>query len=49
MEIPAGAIAIGVPARVREGKADTADIARNAAEYTRNGKRYREELRRLDS
>ena len=48
MEVPAGAIAVGVPARVREGAADTDDIARNAAEYARNGERYVKELRRLD-
>ena len=48
MEGPAGAIAVGVPARVREGAADTDDIARNAAEYARNGERYVKELRRLD-
>jgi carbonic anhydrase/acetyltransferase-like protein (isoleucine patch superfamily) len=48
MDVPAGAIAVGVPARVREGAADTADIARNAAEYARNGERYLKELRRLD-
>jgi carbonic anhydrase/acetyltransferase-like protein (isoleucine patch superfamily) len=48
MDVPAGAIAVGVPARIREGDADTADIARNAAEYARNGERYLKELRRLD-
>jgi carbonic anhydrase/acetyltransferase-like protein (isoleucine patch superfamily) len=48
MDVPAGAIAVGVPARVREGTADSADIARNAAGYVRNGKRYLDELRRLD-
>jgi carbonic anhydrase/acetyltransferase-like protein (isoleucine patch superfamily) len=48
MDVPAGAIAVGVPARIREGAADTADIARNAAEYARNGERYLKELRRLD-
>jgi carbonic anhydrase/acetyltransferase-like protein (isoleucine patch superfamily) len=48
MEVPGGAIAVGVPARVREGAADTDDIARNAAEYARNGERYVRELRRLD-
>jgi carbonic anhydrase/acetyltransferase-like protein (isoleucine patch superfamily) len=47
MDVPAGAIAVGVPARIREGTADTADIARNAAEYAQNGKRYVKELRRL--
>lgn len=48
MDVPAGAVAVGVPARIREDAADTADIARNAAEYAQNGKRYVEELRRLD-
>jgi len=48
MDVPAGAIAVGVPARIREGAADTADIARNAAEYASNGERYLDELRRLD-
>jgi carbonic anhydrase/acetyltransferase-like protein (isoleucine patch superfamily) len=47
MNVPPGAIAVGVPARLREGAADTADIARNAAEYARNGERYIKELRRL--
>jgi carbonic anhydrase/acetyltransferase-like protein (isoleucine patch superfamily) len=48
MDVPAGAIAVGVPARVGEGAADVDDIARNAAGYVRNGERYRKELRRLD-
>jgi carbonic anhydrase/acetyltransferase-like protein (isoleucine patch superfamily) len=48
MDVPPGSIAVGVPARIREGAADTADIARNAAEYARNGERYMKELRRLD-
>jgi carbonic anhydrase/acetyltransferase-like protein (isoleucine patch superfamily) len=47
MDVPSGAIAVGVPARLREGAADTADIARNAAEYVQNGERYLKELRRL--
>ena len=49
MDVPAGAIAVGVPARVREGAADSADIARNAEGYVRNGERYRKELRRFDA
>ena len=48
MDVPAGAIAVGVPARVREGASDAADIARNAAGYVRNGERYRKELRRVE-
>jgi carbonic anhydrase/acetyltransferase-like protein (isoleucine patch superfamily) len=47
-EIPAGAIAVGVPAKVREGAADRDDILRNAAGYVLNGERYVKELRRLD-
>jgi carbonic anhydrase/acetyltransferase-like protein (isoleucine patch superfamily) len=48
MDVPSGAVAVGVPARVREGAADSADIVRNAAGYVQNGKRYLDELRRLD-
>jgi carbonic anhydrase/acetyltransferase-like protein (isoleucine patch superfamily) len=48
MDVPGGAIAVGVPARVREGAADPTGIARNAAEYARNGERFVKELRRLD-
>ncbi|HEY3096328.1 MAG TPA: gamma carbonic anhydrase family protein [Acidimicrobiia bacterium] len=52
MNVPAGSIAVGVPARLRDDAADsgalTADIARNTAEYVENGERYVEELRRLD-
>lgn len=48
MEIPAGAIAVGVPAKVREGASDRDDILRNAAGYVLNGRRYLAELRRLD-
>jgi carbonic anhydrase/acetyltransferase-like protein (isoleucine patch superfamily) len=48
MEVPTGAIAVGVPAKIREGAADAADIRRNAAEYARNAERYAKELRRLD-
>jgi len=52
MNVPAGSIAVGVPARLRDDAADsgalTADIARNTAEYVENGQRYVEELRRLD-
>ena len=48
MEVPTGAIAVGVPARVREDAADPADIARNAAGYVHNGERYRNELRRVE-
>jgi len=48
MEVPPGAIAVGVPARIRPGVADREDILGNAAGYVMNGRRYRAELRRLD-
>jgi carbonic anhydrase/acetyltransferase-like protein (isoleucine patch superfamily) len=48
MIVPPGALAIGVPAQIREGKSDVAMIELSAAEYVRNAKRYREHLERLD-
>jgi carbonic anhydrase/acetyltransferase-like protein (isoleucine patch superfamily) len=47
MEVPSKAMALGVPAKLRLDAVDVADIARNAAEYVRNGERYRKQLRRL--
>ena len=48
MHVPAGALAIGVPATVRPGAARLDAITIAAAEYIKNGFRYRAELRRLD-
>jgi carbonic anhydrase/acetyltransferase-like protein (isoleucine patch superfamily) len=48
MIVPPGALAIGVPAQIREGKSDVAMIELSAAEYVSNAKRYREHLKRLD-
>jgi carbonic anhydrase/acetyltransferase-like protein (isoleucine patch superfamily) len=48
MIVPPGALAIGVPAQIREGKSDVAMIELSAAEYVSNAKRYREHLQRLD-
>ena len=47
MVVPARAMALGVPAKIRPDSVDVADTLRNAAEYVRNGERYRRELRRL--
>ena len=47
MTVPPGALAIGVPAVVREGKSSLAIIQLSAAEYVANGKRFRASLRRL--
>ncbi len=48
MVVPPGALAIGVPAKIREGKSNLAIIQMSADEYARNAKRYRENLKRLD-
>jgi carbonic anhydrase/acetyltransferase-like protein (isoleucine patch superfamily) len=48
MEVPSGAMALGVPAKLRHDVVTPAMILPNAAGYTDNGRRYRRELRRLD-
>jgi carbonic anhydrase/acetyltransferase-like protein (isoleucine patch superfamily) len=48
MVIPAGALALGVPAKILVGRSDVAMIRLSAAEYVANVKRYRSSLRRLD-
>src|SRR6516164_6235361 len=46
MEVPSGAMALGVPAKLREGAVRGDQITYPAQEYTRNWERYRAELRR---
>ena len=48
MEVPTGAMALGVPAKLREGAVDPEQIAHPAREYVRNWERYRAEMRRVD-
>jgi carbonic anhydrase/acetyltransferase-like protein (isoleucine patch superfamily) len=48
MVVPEGALALGVPAKVFEGRSDVPMIKLSAAQYVMNAKRYREGLRRLD-
>jgi carbonic anhydrase/acetyltransferase-like protein (isoleucine patch superfamily) len=48
MLVPSGAMALGVPAKLREGAVDVKVITGTAALYVTNGARYRDELRRLD-
>jgi carbonic anhydrase/acetyltransferase-like protein (isoleucine patch superfamily) len=48
MVVPARAMALGVPAKLRLDSVDVDDTLRNAAEYVRNGERFRRDLRRLD-
>jgi carbonic anhydrase/acetyltransferase-like protein (isoleucine patch superfamily) len=48
MVVPEGALALGVPAKIFEGRSDIPMIKLSAAQYVMNAKRYREGLRRLD-
>jgi carbonic anhydrase/acetyltransferase-like protein (isoleucine patch superfamily) len=48
MVVPPGALALGVPAKILEGRSDVAMIKISAAEYVGNVKRYKSSLRRLD-
>ena len=48
MEVPARAMALGVPATIRPDAVRPDAFTENVASYVANGKRYREDLRRLD-
>jgi carbonic anhydrase/acetyltransferase-like protein (isoleucine patch superfamily) len=48
MEVPTGMMALGVPAKLREGSGKLDNIGQAAADYVAKGRRYRQELRRLD-
>jgi carbonic anhydrase/acetyltransferase-like protein (isoleucine patch superfamily) len=48
MQIPPGAMALGIPAKVRLDASDQEFIIANAAVYAGNAQRYRRELRRID-
>jgi carbonic anhydrase/acetyltransferase-like protein (isoleucine patch superfamily) len=48
MVVPSGAMALGVPAQIKEGAANPDMITRAAAAYVQNCDRYRRGLRRLD-
>lgn len=48
MVVPAGAMALGVPARLREGAVAVGDFDEAADLYVERARRYRAELRRLD-
>jgi carbonic anhydrase/acetyltransferase-like protein (isoleucine patch superfamily) len=49
MEVPSGAMALGVPAKLRLDSVTPGMILENAANYVRNAREYRENLRRLDA
>lgn len=46
--VPPGALAFGVPAKIRPDAADAESIAAGARSYVARGHRFRAELRRLD-
>ena len=48
MEVPSGAMALGIPARLREGAVRPDQITHPAQEYVRDWTRYRAELRRIE-
>jgi len=47
MIVPEDALAVGVPASIKDGASDRGAIASGAALYVANGKRYRNELRTI--
>jgi carbonic anhydrase/acetyltransferase-like protein (isoleucine patch superfamily) len=46
--VPPGAMALGVPAKIREGASDPATNLRDAQFYVARGHRFRREMRRVD-
>ena len=47
MEVPPGAMAAGVPAKIREGASNLVAIRAGVEHYVENGRRFRQELVRL--
>jgi carbonic anhydrase/acetyltransferase-like protein (isoleucine patch superfamily) len=47
-QIPDGAMAAGIPAKIREGKSSQKMIAMGAASYVERGHRFAKDLRRID-
>jgi len=48
MDVPGGAMALGVPARIKPDAVPEGAFVENVEGYVANGKRYREQLRRID-
>jgi carbonic anhydrase/acetyltransferase-like protein (isoleucine patch superfamily) len=46
--VPGGALAVGAPVTIKEGRARPADIEMAALSYLHKGSRFREQLRRID-
>ena len=47
-KVPAGALAVGAPATIKEGRARMADIEMAVAAYLHKGERFKNEMRRID-
>jgi len=47
-EVPSGAMALGIPARIRPDSVDAAMIRRAVLSYVERGRHYRQQLRRVD-
>ena len=47
-QVPPGALAVGTPATVMEGRARSEEIARGAEIYVRKARHFRAEMRRVD-
>lgn len=48
MEVPSGAMALGVPAKIRPDAVNPLQISTGVEHYVARGKRYRDEMRRID-
>jgi len=48
LEVPAGAMALGVPAKIRPDSVDPASIRVGMLSYVERGRHYRDQLRRID-
>jgi carbonic anhydrase/acetyltransferase-like protein (isoleucine patch superfamily) len=48
LAVPPGALAIGIPARVLDGRSDQVMIRASAEQYVANAARYKDSLRRVD-
>ena len=46
--VPSGALAVGVPAKIKEGAADPETIAYSIKTYTENARRYPVEMKRIN-
>ena len=47
-EVPSGALAVGIPATIKPGRARPSDIAHSAQSYVDRAVRFRAQLRRID-